>query len=116
VLSTSVKGYWLRIIAPTNLLVQELTLGPFPPGTNIYANISLNELNTYFMPTETAPKFVAVGYISSWSTYLEDGTESEYEAMGFNQNAVEVYNCARISFVLEGVYVVASALVNVFTL
>jgi hypothetical protein len=116
---TSVDGFWLRIIAPTDFVLQELTLGPFPPGTNIYANISLNEINTYFTEFtggSTDPKFVATSWISSWTTWLENGTESEHEGMGFNQNAVLVPNCAHITFAITGLRVVATALVNLFTL
>jgi hypothetical protein len=114
---TSVTGYWLRIIAPTsNFIGEEFVLGPLPPGTNVYASISLNELNTYFNASSTEPKFSATSYIPFWTHYKADGTESDQiESMGFNQNAVAVENCARIWFVLEGIYVAASALVNVFT-
>jgi hypothetical protein len=114
VLFTSVTGYWLRILAPNDLLVQDFTLGPLPIGTNVYANISLNEVNTYFTPDSVEPKFSAAGYIPYWTTYRDDGTESEYEGMGFNQNAVAINNCARITFALQGKHVAATAQVNVF--
>jgi hypothetical protein len=113
---TSVNGYWLRIIAPSTFVSQELTLGPFPPGTNVYASISLSELNTYFEPDSTNTKFSATVYIPFWTHYKDDGTESnQMQSMGFNQNAVAVNNCARIWVVLEGIRVVSSALVNVIT-
>jgi hypothetical protein len=114
---TTVTGFWLRIIARSSFVSQEFTLGPLPPGTNVYANISLNELNTYFDTDTTNSKFSATGYIPFWTHYREDGTESDQiESMGFNQNAVQVNNCARIWFVLEGIQVAASAQVNIFTL
>jgi hypothetical protein len=113
---TSINGYWLRVIAPSAIESQELTLGPFPPGTNVYANISLNELNTYFELDSSNTKYSATGYIPFWTHYKDDGTESnQMQSMGFNQNAVAVDNCARIWLVLEGFRVVASALVNVIT-
>lgn len=111
---TTVNGYWLRIIAPSDFVLQEITLA-FPPGTNVYANISLNELNTYFLANSTDPKFSATSYIPYWSFYLDDGNESQREGMGFNQNAVAINNCASIRFVLEGIHVAATALVNIFT-
>jgi hypothetical protein len=79
-------------------------------------NISLNELNTYFDSDSPDSKYSATGYIPFWTFYREDGTESDQiESMGFNQNAVEVNNCARIKFGLNGIQVSATAQVNIFT-
>lgn len=114
---TTVTGYWLEIIAGANFFLIEFTLDPLPPGTNVYANIALSDVFNYFGDNVTDPKFVATAYIESWTFYRDDGTESAPQlGMGFNQNAVAVNNCARITFALVGVQVSATAQVNVFTL
>jgi hypothetical protein len=112
----TVTGYWLRIIARSNFVGIDFTSDPFPPGTNVYANITLNELNTYFYADSTNPKFSATGYITYWTYYREDGTESEpQQPRGLTQNAIAINNCARINFALEGIGVVTTAQVNIFT-
>jgi hypothetical protein len=111
----TVNGYWLEVIARSYVLI-EFTTDPFPRGTNVYANIALSDVFTYFEDAGIPPKFTAVGYIESWTFYLADGTESEPQiGMGFNQNAVEVNNCARIKFGLVGIQVSTTAQVNIFT-
>jgi hypothetical protein len=110
-----VDGYWIEIIAPKFFLVQEFTLDPLPPGTNVYANISLSDVNTLFEASDPDPKFAATAFIESWTFYKPDGSESAPEpGMGFNQNAVAVENCARIKFALVGQRVAAIAQINIF--
>jgi hypothetical protein len=111
----TVTGFWLEVIARSFVLI-EFTTDLFPPGTNVYANISLSDIFTYFEDAAIGPKFAAIGYIESWTFYREDGTESEPQiSMGFNQNAVAVNNCARIKFGLNGIQVSTTAQVNIFT-
>jgi hypothetical protein len=112
---TSVNGYWLEVVTPASFVI-EFTSDPFPPGTNVYANISLSDANNYFEDASISPRFVATGYIEWWTVYQADGTESApYLGMGFNQNAVAVNNCVRIRFALVGFRVSATAQVNIFT-
>ena len=113
---TSVNGYWMEVVAPSFFFTQTFTLDPLPPGTNVYANISLSDLNTIFEAKDPDPSYVATAYIDSWTTYQPDGTESAPQTgSGFSQNAVAVENCARINFSLVGERVVAIAQVNIFT-
>jgi hypothetical protein len=113
---TGVTGYWMSLIAPGFPFSQDFTLDPLPPGTNVYATISLNDINTWFEADSPDPKFVATAYIVYWTFYQADGTESPpQDGMGFNQNAVTVSNCARIKFSLFGAQVAAIAQINIFT-
>jgi hypothetical protein len=110
--------YCLEVIAPGSLIVERLTLNPFPPGTNVYASISLSGINTLFEgASERDPHFTAVAYVESWTFYQTDGTESGPQTVTnqFTQNAVMVENCARITFALAGAGVNAFAQINVFT-
>jgi len=111
-----IDGYWMEVIAPI-FFFQEFTLDPLPPGTNVYASISLSDVNTLFAGNTPDPTFVATAYIESWTFYQPDGTESDPQTgnLLFNQNAVWVENCARIKFALFRERVVASAQINVFT-
>jgi hypothetical protein len=112
---TTVTGYWLEVIAYSFVLI-EFTTDPFPRGTNVYANIALSDILTYFIDPPLGPKFAAIGYIEWWTYYREDGTESDPQiGSGFNQNAVAVNNCARIKFGLNGIQVSTTAQVNIFT-
>ena len=111
-----IDGYWMSVIAP-EFFFQSFTLDPLPRGTNVYANVSLSSVNTLFEADDPDPKFSIEAYIVSWTFYQADGTESEPQVgMGFNQNAVFVQNCARITFALAGQRVAADAQINVFTL
>ena len=110
-----IDGYWMRIIAP-GYFTQWFTLGRLPLGTNVYASISLSEVNTSFAHNNPNPKFVAQAYVASWTFYKPDGTESEPE-QGIQgvQNAIAVENCATIKFALIGEQVAAIAQINVIT-
>src|SRR5437763_12014592 len=93
-----IDGYWILIIAPS-FFVQRFTLDPLPAGTNVYATISLSDVNTLFAANDPDPKFATTAFVESWTFYRPDGTESEPQVgMGFTQNAVAVDNCARITF------------------
>jgi hypothetical protein len=111
-----IDGFWISIIA-SSFFVQRSTLDPFPPGTNVYANISLSSVNTLFASNAPDPKFAAIAFVESWTVYNPDGTQSQPQAgMGFNQNAIFIENCATITFVLFGERVAALAQIDVFTL
>jgi hypothetical protein len=71
----SIEGYWMSIVAP-GFFVQRFTLGPLPPGTNLYASISLSDVNTLFAANQPDPKFATTAFVESWTFYKPDGTES----------------------------------------
>lgn len=119
-----IDGYWMDLIAPgpgEKVFLATVpiffTISPFPPGTNVYASISLSEISTSFGGSDPDPKFSVVAKIISWSVYQPDGTESQPQPGGMEiiQNAVGVENCARITFMLAGDRVAASAQINIFS-
>jgi hypothetical protein len=114
---TRIEGYWMAIIAPGTFTVF-LTLDPLPLGTNVYANISLSDVNTLFSGNDPDPKFAVNAVAESFTFYNPDGTQSapqRVELPGL-QNAIAVQNCATITFTLHGSRVAAVAQVNIFTL
>jgi len=111
-----IDGYWIETISSFSAL-QEFTLPALPPGTNVYANISVSFVDTVFFGNSPDPKFVAAAFIDSWTFYQSDGTESAPQpGSGFNQNAVAVDNCASIKFILFVEQAWAIAQINIFTL
>lgn len=112
----SIEGFWIEIIAPKFLFL-EFTSDPFPPGTNVYGNISLSTVDTLFAANDPDPKFAAEAFIVSWTFYQADGSESAPQTPDlFWQNAIGVNNCARITFALAGERVAALAQINLFTI
>lgn len=108
-----IDGFWME--AAGEFAAQDLTLGPFPPGTNVFANISVSSVTNVFTGETSAP-FLAAAYVAGWTFYQSDGTESEpVQSMGFIQNAVGIENCARIIFGLQAERILAIAQINVFT-
>src|SRR5688572_599114 len=98
----NIDGYWLSVIAPGPFPVF-LTIDPLPPGTDVYANIALSNVNTLFSTNDQDPKFATIAKIVSWTVYQADGSESQPQlGMADTQNAVLVRNCARITFMLHG--------------
>jgi hypothetical protein len=84
-------------------------------GTNVFANISLSQINTLFEGKLPDPTFVAVAFVSWWTFYLPDGTESgPQNGSGFEQNAVGIQNVARINFTLFAERTWAIAQINIF--
>src|SRR3954451_14079001 len=68
---------------------------------NVFANISLSQVNTLFEGKLPDPTFVASAFVRWWTVYLPDGSESAQQSgSGFEQNAIGVDNVARINFVL----------------
>ena len=106
----------MSIIAPGSFELRD-TLGPFPVGTNVYASISLSEVNTLFAANDPDPKFSVTALVESWTFSEPDGTESAPQlGMEITQNAVAVDNCATIKFALFGERVTATAQINILTL
>jgi hypothetical protein len=114
-----IQGYYMVVIAP-GFFVQRFTLDPLPPGTNVYANVSLSDINTLFYRNDPDPKFAATAFVDSWTVYEPDGTQSAPQQgplrANFNQNAIWVENCATITFALIGWRAEATAQINILTL
>jgi hypothetical protein len=110
----NVDSYFIDIIAPRAFPL-EFTR-EFAPGTNVHATISLSSINTSFTGLEPDPHFDVRARIASWVAHLRDGGEGpRIFAQSSSQNAVTVTNCARITFLLFGLRVVAKAQINIFT-
>jgi hypothetical protein len=113
---SQIEGRWIEIIAPSFFVLDFDER--FPPGTNVYANISLSGVNTLFVRNAPDPKFSVEAFIGGWTFFQADGQESSLQGQGvnFTQNAVQVNNCASIRFVLAGERVSAIAQINIFIL
>lgn len=110
-----IASYWIETIGPS-FAMQEFTLPPFPPGTNVQATIALSFLDTLFAGNTPDPTYAVAAFISAWTYYESDGTPSAPQGgIDFTQNAVYVENCATITFVLSAERAAAIAQVNVFT-
>jgi hypothetical protein len=112
---SQIQGYFMQVDAGEfDWFPISFTTDPFPPGTNVWASISLSQAGTQFASTALEPTF-SVAYVWAWSTYNPDGSESpEQVGKGFTQNSVGVANCARITFVLAAGKAFATAQINVF--
>ena len=111
-----IDTYWIEVVAPLPLTTFELTLDPLPRGTDVTATIALSQVRTVFAQNGSDPKFAVDAYITGWTVYNPDGTESDWlpGTVTFTRNGVSVKNCARMTFVLLGTQVAAIAQVNVF--
>jgi hypothetical protein len=114
-----IDGYYIWVVTNDGLGA-ELTIPPFPPGTNVYATISLSWVehvsNNGRYPPDTR---AARAWIDSWTTYLPDGTESPpfYPGgmpAGAAENAAGIENCATITFVLQALVAYTRAQINVY--
>ena len=111
-----VQGFFIDVIAPIEGMI-EFTTDPFPPGTNVFASISLSHLDTLFEGNLPIPTYAATAFVNWWTTYLPDGSESgQQSGSGFPQNAAGVQNVARISFTLFAERVWAIAQINILSL
>jgi len=110
----SIQGFFIELYQPFSGLL-DYTTDFFPPGTDVFANISLSMVDTEpeNMP---GPTFAAVGYVRWWTSYLPDGTEGpqQGEVANFAQNAVGVKNVARINFELFVESAFAVAQINIY--
>jgi hypothetical protein len=112
-----IDTYTLDIVAPSPDITEvALDLDPLPRGTDVTATISLSLVRTVFGDNRSDPKFAANAYITEWTVYNPDGTESNWlpGTVDFTRNGTSVKNCARMRFVLTGIQVVAVAQINIF--
>jgi len=110
-----VSGYYIEAIAPYFFSL-DYEFGPLAPGINVFATISLSEIDTLPFRKTDDGTFAAIGFISSWTYYLPDGKESDAQGdIDFTRNAVSVGNCARIRFTLIVNAAAAIAQINTFT-
>jgi hypothetical protein len=111
IMVNDIQGFWIEIDTSAFFLLEDKLT--FPPGTNVYANISLSQVNTSFADN---PKFNAEAFISSWTFFQADGTESAPQGgIGkFTNSAIRMDDCASIVFTLAGTGVTAIAQINVF--
>lgn len=105
--------YWIETIAPI-FAIQTLTLGPFPPGTNITATISLSFVDTLFADNSPDPTFAISAFIESWTFYQPDGTIGSGGGIDFTQNELILDNCETVTFWLGAERVAAIAQINVY--
>jgi hypothetical protein len=110
----TILGRWIRVYTSNFLLIRYTLDPPLPPGTNVFATISLSEVNTLFSGHSPDPTFAVNAQITYFTFYRPDGTESESELLPFGQNAVGIENCARIVFDLFAQRAAAMAQINVF--
>jgi hypothetical protein len=118
----SAEGFTMQAISPFDALINT-TIGPFPPGTNVYASISLSMLDTLYSKSPDLyspdPTFAATAFIDSWTVYLPNGRQSRPQSGGvypdFTQNSAVINNCATVTFALFVKRVWAIAQINAFT-
>jgi hypothetical protein len=110
----SIQGFFIELFQPFAGSL-DYTTDFFPPGTDVFANISLSMVDTLNrnLPDST---FVAVAYVRWWTSYLPDGTEGpqQGEIANFAQNAIGVQNVARINFELFVESALAVAQINIY--
>lgn len=109
-----IDGYWIETISAFGAL-QTFTIAPLPPGTNVYATISLSFLDTLFQGNGPDPTFAAMAFIESWTVYQPDGTQSGPQTEPEIHNAKGIENCATITFGLSAERARAMAQINVFS-
>jgi hypothetical protein len=90
--------------------------GLLPPGSNVYATISLSSQNIKEVSGSKIPPSFVMAIISEWTVYQPDGSQSkpitnDYE---FTQNAISVRNCASMTFTLHTSSCDAIAQINMF--
>jgi hypothetical protein len=114
---TSVDGYWISAQVFTGDFSNSY-FHAFPaPGRDVYATISLSQVNHY--PTEPDLARSVSAYISWWTVYDADGKliPGEPNSMGVTQNAVMLPRCGSLQFNLDvSNWVVATAQINIFQL
>lgn len=113
----SIDGFWIS----ASVFTGDFSLSYFhafpAPGPDIYATISLSEVNHH--PTEPDMRRRALAYIAHWTSFDLDGklVAPETRSMGHTQNAVRVRNCGSLEFHLDvSNWVEATAQINIFEL
>src|SRR5688572_25478337 len=110
-----VDGYWISARVFTGDFSNSYFHVFEAPGQDIYATISLSEVN--HDPTEPDMRRRASAYIESWTVYGGDGklTAPFPNSAGRTQNAVAIRNCGSLLFRLDvSNWVSATAQVNIF--
>ena len=117
-----INSYWIGAIAPDAFVLITFTLDPLPPGTNVYATISLNLLNTAFEAKAPDPTFAASAFIDHWTVYEKGGKQSgpiyappSYLGLDPTLNSVWVDNCATITFMCSAERADAIAQISIFS-
>ena len=108
--------FWYLWAVSSFSILGEHTAGPFPPGTNVYATISLSFIDTLFSGNSPDSTFVAAAQISWFTTYLPAGSESDRQDLPFGQSTAVIQNVARINFQLSVQRAFAFAHMNVFSI
>jgi len=111
----SVDGFWISAQVFTGDFSNSYFHTFLAPGQNIYATISLSEVNHYATEPDLGRR--ASAYISRWTAYGPDGKlfAPNPNSMGRTQNAVMVRNCGSLQFNLDvSNWVVATAQINIF--
>jgi hypothetical protein len=113
---SQIEGRWIEIIAPSFFVLDFDER--FAPGTNVYANISLSDVNTLFFRNAPDPKFAVEAFIGGWTFFQADGQESPLQGQGvnFTQNAVQVKQLRQYQVCVSGERVSAIAQINIFIL
>ena len=110
----SIDGFWISASVFTGDFSNSY-FHAFPaPGQDVYATISLSEVNHY--PTEPDLLRTAAAYISWWTVYGPEGklVAPSLNSMGRMQNAVMVRNCGTLQFNLDvSNWVQATAQINI---
>jgi hypothetical protein len=113
-----IDGYWIDAESLGGAFASTLTLPTagqpaFPPGTTVWATISLSQVE--FFPNDPRLQYGAQAFVKSWTVYKPDGTPSAPFNGLETQNAVGIENCAGITFQLGVINATAIAQINVFT-
>jgi hypothetical protein len=111
----SVDGFWISARVFTGDFSNSYFHAFEAPGRNVYATISLSEVNHF--PVEPDMERQAVAYIARWTAYGPDGKlfSPARTDLGRAQNAVAVRNCGSLEFRLDVAnWVDAAAQINIF--
>jgi hypothetical protein len=111
----SVDGFWISARVFTGDFSNSYLHVFEAPGKNVYATISLSEVNQ--LPIDPDMRRGATAYISWWTAYGPDGKwfAPFPNSTGHTQNAVAVCNCGSLEFRLDvSNWVDATAQINIF--
>jgi hypothetical protein len=82
---------------------------------DIHATISLSMVSALTTSRRPNPHIAAIAVIKSWTFHTAGGEGQREFSSSFEQNAISIVNCARITFELYAEQAVAIAQINVFT-
>jgi len=96
---TRIEGHWIRTRAFSGPSTVTYQVRPYPPGTDVYACISLSYV--LGVPVRNDPWDFAA-YIESWAYYRQDGTETVgWGDEEWRTNSQWIENCTKITFALN---------------